>query len=89
VTILSKEKPPTRHLDRNETERRDLNYCLLASNSISKRNSIKLTYVSSIHLLLLKQKYEIFTVVCTQIKDLNNLCVRPTFACKQPKLGLD
>ncbi|MBF1053717.1 MAG: hypothetical protein HXL14_02420, partial [Parvimonas sp.] len=24
-----------------------------------------------------------------QIKDLNNLCVRPTFACKQAKLGLD
>ena len=48
-----------------------------------------LLYVSSIHLLLLKQKYEIFTVDCTQIKDLNNLCVRPTIACKQAKLGLD
>ena len=46
-------------------------------------------YVSSIHLLLLKQKYEIFAVDCTQIKDLNNLCVRPTIACKQAKLGLD
>ena len=45
--------------------------------------------VSSIHLLLLKQKYEIFAVDCTQIKDLNNLCVRPTIACKQAKLGLD
>ena len=45
--------------------------------------------VSTIHLLLLKQKYEISTVDCTQIKDLNNLCVRPTFACKQAKLGLD
>ena len=45
--------------------------------------------VSTIHLLLLKQKYEIFTVDCIQIKDLNNLCVRPTFACKQAKLGLD
>ena len=45
--------------------------------------------VSTIHLLLLKQKYEIFTVDCTQIKDLNNLCVRLTFACKQAKLGLD
>ncbi|WP_278554642.1 hypothetical protein, partial [Parvimonas micra] len=30
-------------------------------------------YVSSIHLLLLKQKYEISTVDCTQIKDLNNM----------------
>ena len=46
-------------------------------------------YVSAIHLLLLKQKYEISTVDCTQIKDLNNLCVRPTIACKQAKLGLD
>ena len=46
-------------------------------------------YVSMIHLLLLKQKYEIFSVDCTQIEDLNNLCVRPTFACKQAKLGLD
>ena len=45
--------------------------------------------VSTIHLLLLKQKYEIFAVDCTQIKDLNNLCVRPTIACKQAKLGLD
>ena len=45
--------------------------------------------VSAIHLLLLKQKYEISTVDCTQIKDLNNLCVRPTIACKQAKLGLD
>ena len=35
------------------------------------------------------QKYEISTVDCTQIKDLNNLCVRPTIACKQAKLGLD
>ena len=34
--------------------------------------------VSTIHLLSLKQKYEISTVDCTQIKDLNNLCVRPT-----------
>ena len=45
--------------------------------------------VSAIHLLLLWQKYEISTVDCTQIKDLNNLCVRPTIACKQAKLGLD
>ena len=30
-----------------------------------------------------------FAVDCTQIKDLNNLCVRPTIACKQAKLGLD
>ena len=35
-------------------------------------------YVSTIHLLLLKQKYEISTVDCTKIKDLYNLCVRPT-----------
>jgi len=48
-----------------------------------------LSDVSSIHLLLLMQKYEISTVDCTQIKDLNNLCVRPTIACKQAKLGLD
>ena len=35
--------------------------------------------VSTIHLLLLfKQKYEISAVDCTQIKDLDNLCVRPT-----------
>jgi len=40
-------------------------------------------------LLLLKQKYEISSVDCTQIEDLNNLCVRPTIACKQAKLGLD
>ena len=30
-----------------------------------------------------KQNYEIFAIDCTQIKDLNNLCVRPTIACKQ------
>lgn len=36
-----------------------------------------------IHLLFLKQKYEIFAVYCAQIKDLNNLCVRPTIACLQ------
>ena len=36
-----------------------------------------------------KQNYEIFAIDCTQIKDLNNLCVRPTIACKQAKLGLD
>ncbi|WP_029949602.1 hypothetical protein [Parvimonas micra] len=48
-------------------------------------------YVSTIHSLILvnKNKYEISAVDCTQIKDLNNLCVRPTFACKQAKLGLD
>ena len=40
-------------------------------------------------LLIHKQNYEISTVDCTQIKDLNNLCVRPTFVCKQTKLGLD
>ena len=40
-------------------------------------------------LLTRKQNYEISTVDCTQIKDLNNLCVRPTIACKQAKLGLD
>ena len=40
-------------------------------------------------MLVNKHKYEISTVDCTQIKDLNNLCVRPTFACKQAKLGLD
>ena len=54
-----------------------------------KIREIQYYYVSTIHLLLLKQKYEISTVDCTQIKDLNNLCVRPTFACKQAKLGLD
>ena len=50
-----------------------------------------LLYVSMIHSVLLgyKQNYEIFAVDCTQIKDLNNLCVRPTIACKQAKLGLD
>ncbi|WP_461467256.1 hypothetical protein [Parvimonas micra] len=50
-----------------------------------------LLYVSTIHSVLLgyKQNYEIFAVDCTQIKDLNNLCVRPTIACKQAKLGLD
>ena len=52
-------------------------------------NEVFLVDVSVIHLLLLKQKYEISAVDCTQIKDLNNLCVRPTFACKQAKLGLD
>ena len=36
-----------------------------------------------------KHKCEIFAVDCTQIKDLNNLCVRPTITCKQVKLGLD
>ena len=57
---------------------------------MSERNKkIKFLYVSTIHLLLLKQKYEISTVDCTQIKDLDNLCVRPTIACKQAKLGLD
>ena len=45
--------------------------------------------VSSIHSLLFAQKCEISTVDCIQIKDLNNLCVRPTIACKQAKLGLD
>ena len=50
-----------------------------------------LLYVSTIHSVLLgyKQNYAIFAVDCTQIKDLNNLCVRPTIACKQAKLGLD
>ena len=42
--------------------------------------------VSAIHLLLLWQKYEISTVGCTQIKDLNNLCVRPTIACRKVKI---
>ncbi|WP_150263470.1 hypothetical protein [Parvimonas micra] len=52
---------------------------MLASNSISERNK-KFLNVSTIHLLILvnKNKYEISTVDCTQIKDLNNLCVRPT-----------
>ena len=45
-------------------------------------------YLRHIHFCL-QQKCEIFTVDCTQIKDLNNLCVRPTIACKQAKLGLD
>jgi len=40
-------------------------------------------------LLIHKQNYEISTVDCNQIKDLDNLCVRPTIACKQAKLGLD
>ena len=31
----------------------------------------------------------ISAVDCTQIKDLNNLCVRPTIAFKQAKLGID
>ena len=62
---------------------------MFTNNNISERN--KNLYVSTIHLLILvnKNKYEIFAVDCTQIKDLNNLCVRPTFACKQAKLGLD
>jgi len=55
----------------------------------AKLKGVRFIYVSTIHSLLLKQKYEIFSVDCTQIKDLNNLCVRPTFACKQAKLGLD
>ena len=41
-----------------------------------------------IHLLFLKQKYEIFAVYCAQIKDLNNLCVRPTIACLQATVFL-
>ena len=45
-------------------------------------------YLRYIHFCC-KQKCEISTVDCTQIKDLNNLCVRPTIACKQAKLGLD
>ena len=55
-----KEKPSTRYFDRSETEWRDLNYCLLASNSISERNK-KFLNVSTIHLLILvnKNKYEI------------------------------
>ena len=61
--------------------------CKFKINYFIKQNF----YVSTIHLLILvnKNKYEIFTVDCTQIKDLNNLCVRPTIACKQAKLGLD
>ena len=59
------------------------------TTKLSKRLFSSILYVSSIHLLLLWQKYEIFSVDCTQIEDLNNLCVRPTFACKQAKLGLD
>ena len=46
-------------------------------------NEVFLVDVSAIHLLLLKQKYEISAVDCTQIKDLNNLCVRPTIDCLQ------
>ena len=36
--------------------------------------------VSTIHSLILvnKNKYEISAVDCAQIKDLDNLCVRPT-----------
>ena len=61
--------------------------CKFKINYFIKQNF----YVSTIHSLILvnKNKYEIFAVDCTQIKDLNNLCVRPTFACKQAKLGLD
>ena len=33
-----------------------------------------------------KQNYEIPTVDCTQIKDLNNLCIRPTIACRKVKI---
>ena len=46
-----------------------------------------LRYISL--LLAYKQKCEIFAVDSSQIKDLDNLCVRPTIACKQAKLGLD
>ena len=60
-------------------------YCLF----FVKQQGFWAPNVSTIHLLLLKQKYEIFSVDCNQIEDLNNLCVRPTFACKQAKLGLD
>ena len=38
VMLLWKEKPLTRHLERSETKSKDLNYCLVTSNSISERN---------------------------------------------------
>ena len=38
VIVLCIEIPPTRHLDRSETEWRDLNYCLFTNNNISERN---------------------------------------------------
>ena len=60
VILLCKEKPPTLHLERSVTESKDLNYCLVTNNNISERNKkIKFLYVSTIHLLLLTQKYEI------------------------------
>lgn len=38
-------------------------------------------------MLVCKHKCEISAVDCTQIKDLNNLCVRPTIACEQAIVG--
>ena len=38
VMLLCKEKLTTRHLERSETKPKDLNYCLVTSNSISERN---------------------------------------------------
>ena len=92
VILLCKEMPPTRHLNRNEWSEWSGEISIivcLQTIIFLKEIKIYFFYVSTIHLLLLKQKYEIFTVDCTQIKDLNNLCVRPTFVCKQTKLGLD
>ena len=42
-------------------------------------------YLQYIHFCL-QQKCEISTVDCTQIKDLDNLCVRPTIDYLQAKL---
>ena len=104
VIALCKEILPTRHLDRSGEistiiclqiivspvkDLYNLKKSICNYNKLSKRLFSSILYVSSIHLLLLMQKYEIFSVDCTQIEDLNNLCVRPTFACKQAKLGLD
>ena len=52
---------------------------VIAHLEIKIKISMYLRYI----LLLLKQKYEISAVDCTQIKDLNNLCVRPTIDCLQ------
>ena len=51
----------------------------------SKTMIFLLMYLRYIHFCL-QQKCEISAVDCTQIKDLDNLCVRPTIDCLQAKL---
>jgi len=63
---------------------------LTKDSTIVVDNLCKILKEAKVSLFLCGLKlYEISSVDCTQIKDLNNLCVRPTFACKQAKLGLD